>query len=255
MFAEPPQSVNPSAISTMKVVLALDDEDAEASIYEALASRSDIRVDRLSRATGRGSYGADRSCLLIVSHEILQGIYDTYPDELLELLNRVWIVDAVAEESFRSGNRLMLFGHGLICLNQNFDRLTDIIRLCTAGYCVVPEEIAPYFAASQRRRVEIEQLSLKECALLNELGQGVDDELIARRLSLSQSAVRMLLRSVFVGFHFESRDEACHFAVVHRAELQKLRKNKIRTQSSGERGFLRHQSVARRILEQLEEFP
>ena len=255
MFAEPIQRSDPSGFLTMKVVLALDDEDAEARICVALASRSDIRVDCLSRATGRGSDGADGSCQLIVSHEILQGLYDTYPDTLLALLDRVWIVDAVSEDSLRSGSRLVQFGHGWIFLNENLDRVMDVIRLCTAGYCVVPEEIAPYLAASRRSRVEIEQLSLKECALLNELGQGVDNELIARRLSMSESAVRMLLRSVFAEFDFESRDEACLFAVAHRTELQNIRKNKIRTQSRGEDGFLRNQSVARRILELLEEYP
>ena len=255
MFAERLQRDDPRAALTMKVVLALDDEDAEARICQALASRPDIRVDCLSRPTGRGSYGADGSCLMIVSHEILQGMYDAYPDTLLELLNRVWIVDAVSEESLRTGNRLMQFGHGWIFLNDNLDRVTNLIRLCTAGYCVVPEKIAPYFATSRRRRVEIEQLSLKECALLNELSQGVDDEHIARRLSMSKSVVRMLLRSVFAKLHFESRDEACLFAAAHRAKLQNIRRKKIRTQSHAEDGFHRYQPIVSRILEQLKEYP
>ena len=248
------QSVNPSAAWTMTVAVALDDEDLEARFCLALASRPEIRVDCLSRATGRCSYGVDGTYLLIVSHEILQAMYDAYPDKLLEFLNRVWIVDAVSEESFRSGCPLTQLGHGWIFMNENLDWVTDVIRLCMAGYCVVPKKIAPYFAASHRRRVEIEQLSLKECALLNELGRGVDDELIARRLSMSESAVRMLLRSIFAELHFDSREEACHFAATHRAKLQNIRKNKIRTQSNGENGFLRNQSVARRILKQLEEY-
>lgn len=255
LVASGSRASNVSAALTMKVVLALDDENAEAGICEALASRLDIRADFLSRASGSGSYGADGSCLLIVSHEFLQGMYDTDPDILLGLLNRVWIVDAVSEESLRSGSRLTQLGHSWIFLNENLDRMTDVIRMCTAGYFLVPEEIAPYFVASQQRRVEIEQLSLKECALLNELGHGVDDEFIARRLSMSESAVRMLMRSVFAEFHFESRDEACLFAVAHRAEMQNIRKNKIRAQSHAEDDFRRYQSAVSRILEQLEEYP
>jgi len=80
------------------------------------------------------------------------------------------------------------------------------------------------------------------------------DEIIARRLGMSEPAVGMPPRSVFAKLQFESRDEACLFAAADGAEPRNIRDG-IRTRSRVEDGFLPNRSVVWGSLEQLEEYP
>ena len=131
--------------------------------------------------------------------------------------------------------------------------MVEIIRLCISGYSVVPSEIFQLLKTARLQPSGIDQLSLKECALLKELGQGADDEFIARRLSMSECGVKMMIRAVLAKMHFETRDEARRFSNIHRASLQNARRSKIQIQSRREGPELQDPSVILRIAQQLAE--
>lgn len=249
----PKKIINPGRVLT--VLLAVDDKIEEQRIRQALASLTDIPIEILPNEKIAEINGAKEFLMLIASYDYLKGIYNLDPDAFLDLMKRKWILVVVSQRNVCAEKCPMEFGHGLIFSQENLQHIAEVIQLCIGGYCVVPRAVLPIFEATRLFGVGIDRLSLKECAVLNELGLGVDDGLIAGHLGISEAAIKMLVRVVLSKLNLETRDDARIFSFNHREELQRIRRKMIWRSSDDGETYRQDHLTALKLLHRIMETP
>ena len=131
----------------------------------------------------------------------------------------------------------------------------EVIQLCIGGYCVVPNTFSKCFESTRLCALGIDRLSLKECAVLKELSLGLDDIFIARRLGMSEDAIKMLSHVLFSKLGLETRDEARLFSLDHREELQRKRREIMWKSLDEKSTFLHNHITTLENLQQIMEDP
>ncbi len=216
----------------IRIKLAIDDSVAEKILIETLARFDDFEVLPIAATTRILATKMANTDFLIVCNEVLarnhgfqntksSGRADTFP--IFVALYRSQL-SATAEHLGRI--------NGCILLDGNLELLPDVVRMAKGGYCVVPEIMNEAFIDFRMEQAWICELSLIECAMLNEVGLGRNEREIARRLSLYLATVRRLLTPLIKKLRISTLSEAQSFALRNREKLYERRRWLIRQEGS-----------------------
>lgn len=101
---------------------------------------------------------------------------------------------------------------GLLFRDTFRERCSDVVELARHGLCVVPAELVPAIATNRLRLEALACLPAAEHKVLELLGRAKANKEIAEELSLPESMVKALVRSVLYKLRLRNRTEAAVFA-------------------------------------------
>ena len=116
---------------------------------------------------------------------------------------------------------------GWVFVDDQLNRLPEIVTLSVSGHCTVPCPINISGRLASLTQSGIERLKPEECAVLAELGYGRSDHAIIDRLGLAKSEVRTLVQSIVTKLHISNRIEAGALAVKHKHQISRMRQRSI----------------------------
>ena len=97
---------------------------------------------------------------------------------------------------------------GLLFRDTFRERCSDVVELARHGLCVVPAELVPAIATNRLRLEALACLPAAEHKVLELLGRAKANKEIAEELSLPESMVKALVRSVLYKLRLRNRTEA-----------------------------------------------
>ena len=101
---------------------------------------------------------------------------------------------------------------GLLFRDSFRERCNDVVELARHGLCVVPAELVPAIATNRLRLEALACLPASEHKVLELLGRAKANKEIADELTLPESMVKALVRSVLYKLRLRNRTEAAVFA-------------------------------------------
>ena len=101
---------------------------------------------------------------------------------------------------------------GLLFRDTFRERCSDVVELARHGLCVVPAELVPAIATNRLRLEALACLPAPEHKVLELLGRAKANKEIAEELTLPESMVKALVRSVLYKLRLRNRTEAAVFA-------------------------------------------
>lgn len=101
---------------------------------------------------------------------------------------------------------------GLLFRDTFWERCSDVVELARHGLCVVPAELVPAIATNRLRLEALACLPAAEHKVLELLGRAKANKEIAEELTLPESMVKALVRSVLYKLRLRNRTEAAVFA-------------------------------------------
>lgn len=101
---------------------------------------------------------------------------------------------------------------GLLFRDSFAERCNDVVELAQHGLCVVPAELVPAIATNRLRLEALASLPTAEHKVLELLGRAKANKEIADELTLPESMVKALVRSVLYKLRLRNRTEAAVFA-------------------------------------------
>jgi hypothetical protein len=179
----------------MKCVdLAIRNKDVARQCRNALAAGTDYRVTEITEAALIAATGAD---ILIICHDTMRRAYTTDPALPLQLMRRMWVVQALCRRDLRARGSQARYAHGWLFIDEETPLLPEIIRMSGDGYCVVPAPIVSRFAKSPAGSPKAGHLTPLERAALRQLMRGNSAAVAGKNLGLPKSAAADLLRAVW----------------------------------------------------------
>jgi DNA-binding NarL/FixJ family response regulator len=164
---------------------------------------------------------------MIVSPEILQGVLRGEQPTLGPFLDRACVVLALERETAPAYAKLMKKADGWVMVDDQMDRLAEIVMLSLSGHCTVPRSIDTSGQLDSLMRSGVEQLTPEECVVLAELGYGRSDNAIINRLGKGKSEIRALVQSIVTKLRVSNRIEAGAVAVKHKLKISRMRQRSI----------------------------
>ncbi len=101
---------------------------------------------------------------------------------------------------------------GLLFRDTFRERCSDVVELAQHGLCVVPAELVPAIATNRLRLEALACLPAPEHRVLELLGRAKANKEIAEELTLPESMVKALVRSLLYKLRLRNRTEAAVFA-------------------------------------------
>ena len=101
---------------------------------------------------------------------------------------------------------------GLLFRDSFRERCSDVVELARHGLCVVPADLVPAIATNRLRLEALACLPASEHKVLELLGRAKANKEIAEELTLPESMVKALVRSVLYKLRLRNRTEAAVFA-------------------------------------------
>lgn len=101
---------------------------------------------------------------------------------------------------------------GLLFRDSFSERCSDVVELAQHGLCVVPADLVPAIATNRLRLEALATLPGPEHRVLELLGRAKANKEIAEELTLPESMVKALVRSVLYKLRLRNRTEAAVFA-------------------------------------------
>ncbi|WP_347254775.1 two-component system response regulator NarL [Leminorella grimontii] len=107
---------------------------------------------------------------------------------------------------------------GYLLKDMEPENLIHSLRQAAAGQMVLSETLTQVLAASLRESKptserDIQQLTARECDILKLIAQGLSNKLIARRLDITESTVKVHVKHLLKKMKFKSRVEAAIWAL------------------------------------------
>lgn len=101
---------------------------------------------------------------------------------------------------------------GLLFRDTFKERCSDVVELALHGLCVVPADLVPAIATNRLRLEALASLPAAEHRVLELLGKAKANKEIAEELTLPESMVKALVRSLLYKLRLRNRTEAAVFA-------------------------------------------
>ena len=207
--------------------LAIADSALEVRVKEQLVPFGEVRSLRPVRRFGSELLRPRDTDATIVSPEILQGVLRGERPTLKPFLDRTHVILALERDTFSDHSKLMEMANGWVFVDDQIDRLPEIVKLGVLGYCAAPFLIDVSKKFDEMTRSRIEQLTPEECAVLAELGNGRSDNAIISRLGIAKFDVRTLVRSIQTKLHVANRIETGALAIKYKRQISRARQRSI----------------------------
>lgn len=207
--------------------LAIADRGIEIRVNEQLAPLGEVVSLRPVRRFRSELLRPRDTDAMIVSPEILEGVLRGERPTLEPFLDRACVVLALERETAPAHAKLMERADGWVMVDDQLDRLPEIVRLSMSGHCTVPRSIDTSGQLDSLIRSGVEQLTPEECVVLAELGYGRSDNAIINCLSMGKSKVRALVQSIVTKLRVSNRIEAGAVAVKHKRQISRMRQRSI----------------------------
>jgi hypothetical protein len=177
------------------IALAIRDKDIARQCRRALSTSPDFGV--IDKGETDLADVADAE-ILIVCHDTMCRAAAKDPALPLQLMRRLWVIQALRREDLMSRGSPARHAHGWVFIDQELPRLADIIRMSGDGYCVVPAPIVNRLTKARAASPQSSHLALLERAALRQLMRGNSAAVAGRNLGLPKSAAMDLLRAVWI---------------------------------------------------------
>ena len=210
-----------------RIFLAIADSDLEARIKEHLTPFDEVRSLRRIRRFRNQPLRSRDTDALVVSPEILQSILHGERPTLKPFLDHAHVVLVLERKTASDHLKLMEEADGWVFVDDQLDRLPEIVRLSVSGHCTVP---CPIYISEQfdnLMRTRVEQLTPEECTVLTELGYGRSDNAIINRLCMGKTEIRTLIQSIITKLHVSNRIEAGALAIKNKQQISQMRQRSI----------------------------
>lgn len=207
--------------------LAIADPDVRARIQERLTPFGEVRSLPLTRRFRSELFRPRETDAMVVSPEILQSALLGERPTLEPFLDHAHVVLVLERETVSDYAKLMKEADGWVFVDDQLNRLPEIVTLSVSGHCTVPCPINITGRLDSLAQSGIERLKPEECAVLAELGYGRSDHAIIDRLGLGKSEVRTLVQSIVTKLHISNRIEAGALAVKHKHQISRMRQRSI----------------------------
>lgn len=197
----------------MKVVVAESDPETGKSLRQALEESGHVvaavlnsEVECLDEAIFTT---ADVAIIDLEIVLLMKRYHTSFLDELAKMCSVVVSLDT-ARLFDAIFPRLPI--SGLLFRDTFRERCSDVVELARHGLCVVPAELVPAIATNRLRLEALACLPAAEHKVLELLGRAKANKEIAEELSLPESMVKALVRSVLYKLRLRNRTEAAVFA-------------------------------------------
>lgn len=213
---------------TVRLNLAMTDEKQEYKIRDRLKKFGDFRVTSIPTTNEIVANEMVDADVLIVCNEVLARNRNLHVVKSGGNVPKICIFVALHRDQITGVSAHLERVDGCILLDGNLDLLPDVVRMARDGYCVFPDSIYDEFIDFQVEQALIGELSLIECAMLQEMGLGRDEPEIARRLGLYMATLDRLLPLLLKKLRITSPQEAHAFALRNRERLHQRRRSLMR---------------------------
>ncbi len=207
--------------------LTIADSDLEVRIEEQLTPYGEVRSLRRVRRIRNERLRPSETDAIIVSPEILQSAFHGERPTLEPYLDRAHVILALDRNTISDYAKLMAMADGWVFVDDQIDRLPEIVKLGVSGYCAVPFPINVSRQFDDLTRSRIDQLTPEECAVLAEVGYGHSDNAIISRLGIAKFRVRTLVRSIQTKLRVSNRIEIGALAIMHKPQISRTRQRSI----------------------------
>ncbi len=207
--------------------LAIADSALEVRVKAQLIPFGEVRSLRRVRRFANERLRPGETDTTIVSPEFLQRALRGEQPILKPFLDRTHVILALERNTFSDHAKLMEMANGWVFVDDQIDRLPEIVKLCVSGYCAAPFLIDFSKQFDDLTRSRIDQLTPEECAVLAELGNGQSDNAIISRLGIAKYDVRTLVRSVQTKLHVFNRIEIGALAIKYKRQISRARQRSI----------------------------
>lgn len=197
----------------MKVVVAESDPETGKSLRQALEDSGHVVAAVLNsevECLDEAIFTTVDVAIIDLEIVLLMKRYHTgFLDELAKICSVVVSLDT-ARLFDAIFPRLPISG---LLFRDNFrERCSDVVELALHGLCVVPAELVPAIATNRLRLEALACLPAAEHRVLELLGRAKANKEIAEELTLPESMVKALVRSVLFKLRLRNRTEAAVFA-------------------------------------------
>ncbi len=210
-----------------RIFLAIADSDLETRIKEHLTPFDEVRSLRRIRRFRNQPLRSRDTDALVVSPEILQSILHGERPTLKPFLDHAHVVLVLERKTASDHLKLMKEADGWVFVDDQLDRLPEIVRLSVSGHCTVPGPIEVSEQFDNLSRMRVEQLTPEECTVLTELGYGRSDNAIINRLCMGKTEIRTLIQSIITKLHVSNRIEAGALAIKNKQQISQMRQRSI----------------------------
>ena len=197
----------------MKVVVAESDPDTGKSLRQALEESGHVVAAVLNsevECLDEAIFTTVDVAIIDLEIVLLMKRYHTsFLDELAKICSVVVSLDT-ARLFDAIFPRLPI--SGLLFRDTFRERCSDVVELARHGLCVVPAELVPAIATNRLRLEALACLPAAEHKVLELLGRAKANKEIAEELTLPESMVKALVRSVLFKLRLRNRTEAAVFA-------------------------------------------
>lgn len=213
---------------TIKINLAMMDANKERKILDRLKDFGDFQVTSIPTTNEIMAHELVDADLLIVCNEVLARNQNLPVVRSGGKVPKIRVFVALNRDQITGVSAYLERVDGCILVDGNLDLLPDVVRMARDGYCVFPDSIYDEFIDFQIEQALIGELSLIECAMLQEMGLGRDEPEIARRLGLYMTTLDRLLPLLLKKLRITSPQEAHGFALRNRERLHQRRRSLMR---------------------------
>ena len=204
------------------------DADKECKILDRLKNFGDFRVTSIPTTNEIIANELVDTDLLIVCNEVLARNRNLRVVRSGGNVPKICIFVALDRDQITGVSDHLERVDGCILLDGNLDLLPDVVRIARDGYCVFPDSIYDEFIDFKIEQALIGELSLIECAMLQEIGLEREEPEIARRLGLYMTTFDRLLPLLLRKLRITSSQEAHAFALRNRERLHQRRRSLMR---------------------------
>ena len=210
-----------------RFILAIADSDLAVRVKEQLVPFGEVvSLQPVHRFRSEVFRPRDTDAL-VVSPEILQSVLLGERPTLKPILDHAHVVLVLERKTASDHLKLMKEADGWVFVDDQLDRLPEIVRLSVSGHCTVPCPISISEQFDNLMRTRVEQLAPDECTVLTELGYGRSDNAIINRLCLGKTENRTLIQSVINKLHVSNRIEAGALAIKNKQQISQMRQRSI----------------------------
>ncbi len=216
-----------------RFILAIADSDLAIRVKEQLVPFGEVVSLQPVRRSRSEVFRPRDTDALVVSPEILQSILHGERPTLKPFLDHAHVVLVLERKTVTDHLKLMEEADGWVFVDDQLDRLPEIVRLSVSGHCTVPGPIEVSEQFDNLSRMRVEQLTPEECTVLTELGYGRSDNAIINRLCMDKTEIRTLIQSIITKLHVSNRIEAGALAIKNKQQISQIRQRSIRALALG----------------------
>ena len=195
----------------LHVGISLSDPHVVGAIREQLARHPKYCVSSFSSERsfvepfpgGTVSFGINGNTftkmdLVLFGLEDLVRFEEDDPERFNELHVRTKVVLVLGSEDLPDAMELLRLCDGMVVRDVNFGRISEIIDFALLGYFVIPRQMMLdlQLAGDPRQRALLKQMSSRERQVLELLGRGCSNAVIASEMRTTEAAVRNVVRKI-----------------------------------------------------------